>query len=498
MCCLSPPGVSGCRCYGEIEVSGAPTPGRTASGALDMSSLPSAAEQRMLQQMRETPVHPPYGRLRRLVPLGATVAGLWLRWRWLRLQRRRHGMEAMAEATHRFHQRAAESVVKRAVKQQGLIIKTCQFLGSRADVLMDEYVTTLSLVHDQVPPRPWDEIRPVVERELGGEVDTLFAEFGREPIAAASLAQVYRARLHDGTAVAVKVQYPGIDRIVDWDLQAIRLLANVWSKFETVIDFRPIAAEMSRYAPDEVDFVHEADAASALREMLADRDDVVIPRIHRALSTRKVITMDFIDGIKVSNVTALRAAGIDTAAVADTLIDLFNEMILRRGMFHADPHPGNVFVIPPASPGTPAKVALVDFGLTKRLPDEFRQQMIVLTSAIVAQQPEAISSTMSDMGFKTREENAETYTALGEAFLGDVLRSGKAYADQAMVAEVNQRLGKVLRANPLIDVPGDVILIARVMGLLSGLGRTLESKTDLLDALMPYLDPDADASGASA
>ncbi len=455
-----------------------------------MTSTPG--EQRMLQQMRETPVHPPYGRLRRLVPLGATVFGLWLRWRWLRIQRRRHGLEAMTEATHRFHVRAAESVVRRAIKQQGLIIKTCQFLGSRADVLMDEYVTTLSLVHDQVPPRPWSEIRPVIERELGGPVNEVYAEFDQKPIAAASLAQVYRARLHDGTAVAVKVQYPGIDRIVQWDLQAITLLANVWSKFENVIDFRPIAAEMRRYAPDEVNFVHEADAAEELRAMLSDRDDVVVPRIYRALSTRKVITMDFIDGIKISNVAALRAAGVDTPAVADTLIDLFNEMILRRGMFHADPHPGNVFVLPSEIPGGKTKIALVDFGLTKRIPDEFRQQMVVLTSAILAQQPEAISNTMNDMGFRTREENVETYTALGEAFLGDVLRSGKAYADQAMVAEVNQRLGRVLRANPLVDIPGDVILIARVMGLLSGLGRTLESKTDLIEALLPYLDPDAE------
>lgn len=452
----------------------------------------------MLRQMRETPIRPPYGRLRRTIALGSTVAGLWLRWRWLRVQRRFRGTEAMTDATHRFHLRAAESVVHRAIRQQGLIVKTCQFLGSRADVLMDEYVTTLSLVHDQVPPRPWNEIRPVIEEQLHGTVETLFAEFDKAPIAAASLAQVYRARKHDGTAVAVKVQYPGIDRIVEWDLQSITLLANLWSKLENVIDFRPIAAEMRRYAPDEVDFVHEADAAEALREMLADRDDVVVPRIHRELSSRKVITMDFIEGIKISNVAALRAAGIDTPTVADTLIDLFNEMILKRGMFHADPHPGNVFVIPPTTPGGKAKIALVDFGLTKKIPDEFRQQMIVLTSAIVAQQPEAISSTMSDMGFRTREENVETYTALGEAFLGDVLRSGKAYADQAMVAEVNQRLGKVLRANPLIDVPGDVILIARVMGLLSGLGRTLESKTDLIEALLPYLDPDAEPSGAPA
>jgi len=462
-----------------------------------MATGPLSAEQRMLRQMRETPVRPPYGRLRRIVPLAGTVAGLWLRWRWLRVQRRLHGVPAMEEATHRFHQRAAEAVVRRAIRQQGLIIKTCQFLGSRADVLMDEYVTTLSLVHDQVPPRPWREIEPVIERELGGPVDTLYAEFEREPIAAASLAQVYRARLQDGTPVAVKVQYPGIERIVGWDLQAITLLANIWAKFENVIDFRPIAAEMRRYAPDEVDFVHEADAADTLRDMLSNRDDVVIPRIHRALSSRRVITMDYIDGIKVSHIAALRAAGVNTAAVADALINLFNEMILRRGMFHADPHPGNVFVIPPEHPGGQAKIALVDFGLTKRIPDEFRQQMVVLTSAIVQQQPEMISSTMSDMGFRTREENVETYTALGEAFLGDVLRSGKAYADQAMVAEVNQRLGKVLRANPLVDVPGDVILIARVMGLLSGLGRTLDSQTDLLTALMPYLDPDAETTGAA-
>jgi aarF domain-containing kinase len=146
-----------------------------------------------------------------------------------------------------------------------------------------------------------------------------------------------------------------------------------------------------------------------------------------------------------------------------------------------------------APPGTPAKIGLVDFGLTKVLSDAFRRQLIVLTSAIIASQPQAVSTTMTDMGFRTRVDDEETYTALGEAFLGDVLRSGKAYADQEMIAEVNQRLGKVLRANPLVDVPGDVILVARVMGLLSGLGRTLDSKTDLLDALVPYLDPDAEA-----
>lgn len=446
------------------------------------------------RQLVEMPSRPPYGRLRRLIPLTLTVVRLWLLWRWLRIKRRIFGVEAMAAATHRFHTNAAESVVRRAVKQQGLVIKTCQFLGSRSDILMEEYVRILSLVHDRVPPRPWAEMRPIIEEELAGSVDELYAEFNPRPIAAASLAQVYRAKLHDGTDVAVKVQYPGIEKIVHWDLEVIDLLTRIWARLETVIDFRPIAQEMRRNAPDEVNFVHEGRAAESLAALLASRDDVVIPRIYWELSTRRVLTMDYLDGIKITDLPALREAGIDTRQVADSLIDLFNTMILRHGAFHADPHPGNLFVIPPEEPGGKAKIGLVDFGLTKVIPDEFREQLIVLTSAIVASQPDTVYDTMTGMGFRTRDDDTETYNALAEAFLGDVLRSGQAYADQAMVAEINQRLGKVLRANPLVDVPGDVILIARVMGLLSGLGRTLDSKTDLLEALLPYLDPDAEVA----
>jgi len=444
------------------------------------------------RQLVEMPSRPPYGRLRRLLPLTLTVARIWVRWRILRVKRRIFGVEAMTEATHRFHLSAAEAIVRRAIKQQGLIIKTCQFLGSRADILMDEYVRILSLVHDRVPPRPWAEMQPIIEKELGGPVDTLFAEFNPRPVAAASLAQVYRARLHDGTDVAVKVQYPGMERIVQWDLEIIRLLADLWARLETVIDFRPIAQEMARNAPEEVNFIHEGRAAEMLTETLAGRDDVTIPRIYWELSSRRVLTMDYLDGIKITDVAAMKAAGIDSSQVADTLIDLFNTMILKHGAFHADPHPGNLFVLPPKQPGGKAKIGLVDFGLTKQIPDEFRQQLIVLTSAIIASQPTMVYESMSEMGFRTRDDNVDTYNALGEAFLGDVLRSGQPYADQAMMAEINQRMGRVLRSNPLVNIPGDIILIARVMGLLSGLGRALDSKTDLLEALVPYLDPDAE------
>ena len=442
------------------------------------------------------PPRPPSGRWRRFVPMAATVVLLWLRWRWLRLKRRLLRSE-LPEATERFHLAAARAMVRRSIRQQGLIIKAMQFLGSRADILREEYVETLSLLHDAVPPRPWEELRPLVEAELGGPVEELFAEFDTEAVAAASLAQVHRAKLHDGTDVAVKVQYPDIERIVHWDLETIGWLTAIWARIETVIDFRPIAAEMQRNAPDEIDFVHEGRAAEEIATLIGDREDVVVPRIYWERSSRRVLTMDYLDGIKITNVEALDEAGVDARQVADSLIDIYNVMILRRGMFHADPHPGNLFVLP-SEDGLPDRIGLVDFGLTKRLPEEFRQQVVVLTSAIIAQHRADVSAAMEDMGFRTRVRDEETYYELGEAFLGDVLRSGQAYADQRLFAEVNVRLGRVLRANPLVEVPGDVVLIARVMGLLSGIGRTLDSRTDLMEAILPYLEEETAAAGRAS
>ena len=431
---------------------------------------------------------PSLNRWWRLGTLAATVVGLWARWRWLRIQRRFLSEERAREATHQFHLRSAHAMVRRALRLQGLIIKTCQFLGSRADILMDEYVQTLSLLHDSVPPRPWATMRPLIESELGGRVEDLFASFDTQAVAAASLAQVYRARLHDGTDVAVKVQYPGIERIVAADLKNIRFLAEVWSRLETAIDFRPVVQEMERNAPEEVDFVHEGHAAEEIAALFVGREDVAVPRIYWERSARRVLTMDYLDGVKITDIEGLEAAGIDKRQVADALIDLYNVMVLRHGMFHADPHPGNLLVLPPLREGGPARIGLIDFGLTKRLPEAFRQQVVVLTSAIIAQHRSQVTEAMQGMGFRTRVEDEETYYALGEAFLGDVLRSGKAYADQALFADVNLRLGRVLRANPLVQVPGDVILIARVMGLLSGIGRTLDSETDILESLIPYLE----------
>ncbi len=426
-------------------------------------------------------------RFLRSAPVAFVAIRIWVNWRMLRINRRL--FPTNEQLTQKFHSKTAKQLVKLAVKQQGLILKAAQFFGSRADIMREEYVFALSLLQDRVPPRSWKEMCPLIEKELNGKVEDIFKEFDTTPVASASLAQVYKAKTLDNKLVAVKVQYPGIDKIVYWDIEIIDFLANLWSKVETIVDFRPIVTDLKANAPDEIDYFHEGKSAEKIKEMLHKEQIqyVEIPKIYWELSTKKVLTMSYIEGIKITNIAELEELGIDSKVIADQLIDLYNIMILKLGAFHADPHPGNLFVIPPNSTDE-LKIGLVDFGLSKFLQNEFRQQIIVLTSAIVNEQPELITSTMETMGFETKNKDPETYEALGDAFLGEVIKSGQAYADQKMLADINVRLSRVLRNNPLIKVPGDLLLVARTMGLLSGMGKLLNSKTDLLEKILPYLE----------
>ena len=376
--------------------------------------------------------------------------------------------------------RAARALYATAVRLEGLLIKASQFIATRADVLPDEWVSTLSGLQDRVPPRPFAIIREQVERELARPLDSVFAEFEPAPIASASLAQVHAARLRDGRPCAVKVQYPGIEGIVRGDLRNMMLVLRWLAWFEPDFDYRVIAREALKYIPMELDFEHEASNADRIRANFAGTPDVIIPEIYRDFTTRRVLTMELIDGIKVSDVAALERAGIDKRAVAQKLIDYFCEMILRDGFFHADPHPGNILV----QPGP--KLVFLDFGLAKDFPPRFREGIVRLTFAILTSDRDAIVKAFTELGFRTRDGSQGSLLALSDLFLAATVRSNKAYADRELIEQFSDELPKALRANPIVEVPGDVLLVSRVMGLLSGLGKTLDSRVNLYATIMPY------------
>lgn len=385
-----------------------------------------------------------------------------------------------AELYRRQDLRAAQALNRTSIRLEGLLIKACQFIATRADVLPDEWVSTLSGLHDRVPPRPFAMIREQIERELGGPLEGVYAEFDPAPLASASLAQVHRARLHDGRRCAVKVQYPGIDGIVRADLRNMTLVLRWLAKLERDFDYRILMREALKYIPMELDFDHEADNSATMRRNFAADTDVMVPEVYREFTTRRVLTMELAEGIKVTDVAALERAGIDKHAVAQKLIEIFCDQVLRDGFFHADPHPGNILV----QPGP--RIVLLDFGLAKDFPPAFRDGIVRLTFSILTSNRDGIAAAFKELGFRTRSGSPDTLLAVSDLFLGNTIKARKAYADKDLIEEFSEELPRAIRANPVVEVPADVLLVGRMIGLLSGLGKTLDSQVDLFATIMPY------------
>jgi predicted unusual protein kinase regulating ubiquinone biosynthesis (AarF/ABC1/UbiB family) len=376
--------------------------------------------------------------------------------------------------------RAAQALNRTALRLEGLLIKACQFIATRSDVLPDEWISTLSGLHDRVPPRPFAMIREQVERELRRPLEDVYAEFDPVPLASASLAQVHSARLHDGRRCAVKVQYPGIDGIVRADLRNMTTVLYWLAKLERDFDYRVLMREALKYIPMELDFIHEAENSATMRHNFAADSAVIVPEVYSEFTTRRVLTMELLEGIKVTDVDALERAGIDKHLVAQKLIEIFCDQVLRDGFFHADPHPGNILV----QPGP--KIVLLDFGLAKDFPPTFRDGIVRLTFSILTANREGIIAAFQELGFRTRNGNPDTLLAFADLFLGNTIKSKKAYADKDLIEQFNEELPRAIRANPVVEVPADVLLVGRMMGLLSGLGKSLDSQVNLFTTIMPY------------
>ena len=409
--------------------------------------------------------------------IGQTYGG----YKSIQLMSKLIGAERTRWMYHRHNRSSAELAYRTATSLQGLLIKAGQFLGTRADILPQEYIDTLSQLQDRVPPRPYTQIAAVIEQELGQPLLDVFLHFDPRPLAAASLAQVHRARLHDGREVAVKVQYPEIAELVEVDIASLSFCANLLARAEPSFDMRMIVRELGKYVRLELDFTHEAENARRIRANLLHRQDVLVPEIVPELSTQKVLVMEYLPGIRVTDVEALAAAQIDKQEVARLLIEVFCHQILVDGFFHADPHPGNILVQPGPT------LVLLDFGLAKAFPPAIAQGVVQLTSAILSQDRDAVAAAFKGLGFRTRNGNSQSLLILSDLFLGQAVRTGKAYMDQDVVERVTEELPRALRANPIVRVPSDLLLVLRVLGLLSGIGKQLDSHVNPLSVIVPFL-----------
>lgn len=407
----------------------------------------------------------------RIARTGATIWVLYEVPKWVRRRLRR----PEPERRDRTHERAAKALLSAALELRGVIIKVCQVAATRSDVFPPAFVSILKQCHDAVPPKPFDVVRQVVEGELGKPLGAVFSEFDPHPLASASLAQVHRARLRDGREVAVKVQYPDIEEIVRSDLASVQRLCRLYDRFGSEpIELLPLLQELAAHLSLELDFRREARSADRVRDLFAEDPGVAVPRIHHEWSTGRVITMELVGGLKITDREGLEAAGLDPAEVVQSLMHVYVRMILAAGFFQADPHPGNLFVRPDRT------LVLLDFGLSKELPEGFGLGLFELMFSMMTQNEAAMVRAFQELGFETRTGDPTTFLAIARRMMK---RSDTGKFEGEFTEEMTSELFEAIRENPVVRVPSDFVLVGRAFSLLSGIAHSLGSRANVLAAM---------------
>jgi predicted unusual protein kinase regulating ubiquinone biosynthesis (AarF/ABC1/UbiB family) len=357
-------------------------------------------------------------------------------------------------------------------------IKLGQLLSTRPDVLPPEYVDVLSELQDRVPPADWDGARQVLEAELG-PVEERFDDFDTEAISGASLGQVYTAKV-DGQQVAVKVRRPGVESLVEADLRVVRWTLPVIARFvgeSRAFSLQNLADEFAKTIREEMDYEREARMLTEIRGNFAEDPDVVIPAVYDDYSSPRVLTMEYVPGTKISNVEELDRRGVDRSAVAETVERTYLQMIIEDGVFHADPHPGNLAV---QDDGT---VVFYDFGMSGRV-DEFVQGKIVDFYVAVANQDiDAILDALVEMGTLSPAADRATMAEVMELAIQD------ARGEDIETYRVQQIVGKVedtIYEFPL-RLPSNLALVLRVATVVEGVCVTLDPDFDFISVATDYL-----------
>jgi ubiquinone biosynthesis protein len=364
---------------------------------------------------------------------------------------------------------------RRAIEALGpTFIKLGQILASRSDLLGPEWTDELGRLHSQVSPVPWEKVRPQLEEDLGGPPDLIFAEFDHTPIASASIAQVYWARLKTGEEVIVKVLRPGIRKVIEADLRLMsngaRIVEREWAeiaRYKPQEQMRHLAAGIN----GELDLINEARNCEMLAAMFADREDIVFPKIHWEHTTERVLVQEFLHGIPLTDHARLDAGHYDKPLLAQKGTDAFLQMALIEGMFHADPHPGNLLAL------AGNRIGFIDFGMIGRLSQKRRDQLLMMIGAMLGQNADGLMAVLIDWSGNSAPDLAKL--------------DGAAHGFVQRHSGVNLNLAQVLtdfmtmaRENDL-SMPTDLAILFKSLVSADGVMRQLDPEFDLFTAAGP-------------
>ncbi len=357
---------------------------------------------------------------------------------------------------------------------QGLFIKVGQTISVLAAALPDAFRHPLETLQDRLPPRPWAEVERSLRDAFGPDINALFSEIDHSALASASLGQVHRATLHDGTAVVIKVRHHDIVRMARQDLRALRSLLRLVERLFRLRGVMTVYTQVSRMVEAELDFRQEAKALGRLADVLAYQDKVTLPTCHTALCRESVVVMSYVEGTKISDVEALKQRGFDPAALAATLIDVFAHMVFDAGFYHADPHPGNILV------DATGRIVLLDLGATGSVSPRMRRGMSEFVTAMLRQERRGLIDAMGTMGFIPKERAAAALTTrLIERFyerMSDAIEIDSFKLDDLRIkperaleefAALWQEEISVRKLAAAFEIPPDWVLLERTLVILA-------------------------------
>lgn len=403
-----------------------------------------------------------------------------------------------------------------AIRMGGVMIKVGQFLSSRLDVLPADVTDELAGLQDEVPAVAFPEICALAESELGAPLTELFAWVEEQPLAAASLGQVHRARLKPAIAgsleqaaggsgagealgeefseVVVKVQRPHIESIVEVDLSALRSVGNILMRFRIIrerADIPALLREFSVTVREEIDYLHEAENARRFYENFREDEDVHVPRVVSALTTRRVLTLEDVYAIKITDYDAIVAAGIDRKEVARRLLRTYLKQIFEDGFVHADPHPGNLFVTPVGPAGaTPRRwqLTFVDFGMTVRVNEGVRAGLREMLIGVGTRDAARVvkSYQMLDMLLPGADLKAieQMEAKIFNRFWGMSMSELRQVDPGELRNFAHQYRDMILRMP--FQVPQDLLYLVRTVGILSGMCTGLDPDFNVWEQISPY------------
>lgn len=409
---------------------------------------------------------------------------------WWDIFLRSLGLEKLSRRTRDSRYRSwAKRYRNLSTELGGIWIKVGQFLSARVDVLPPSIIEELSGLQDEVPAENFESMLAVIESEFGEALADCFAWFDSQPLASASLGQVHRARLADGRNVVVKVQRPKIEEKLSIDLAALRVVIRWLKRFRPIsrrANLDSLFIEFSRTVWEEIDYLAEAENASRFREMFSNDPKVRIPEVHHQQTTKRVLTLEDVYFIKITDYQAIENAGVDLAEVADRLFQTYLRQIFEEGFFHADPHPGNLFIEP--LPNGSWRLIFVDFGMVGHLSPEAKKGLQELAIAIATKDIDRVLSAYQTLDMLLPGANLdrirEAEAVVLERFWGMSMRE----LTRIDVREMHQfahEYRDLLFELPF-QLPSDLIFLVRCLAILSGMCTGLNPDFNVFEGLLPF------------